>query len=180
MEELNKMKADVKKPALIRCPRCELNFINKKDKHCAICKQEMKAISANHASNVDDMELCPICRTNLIHPEQIMCNTCAKERRYEESEVAEFIRDDWDDYANQNEDEEVIDEEDELEEGMSLTELDDEDLDAVLLPDAEELDVELEEEEAEEDLEEDFDDAEDFDDVDEDAEDEDDLQDDEE
>ena len=27
----------------IKCPRCELNYIVKKDKFCEVCKQEMKA-----------------------------------------------------------------------------------------------------------------------------------------
>lgn len=154
------MKANIKPSSLIRCPRCELNYIQKKDKFCAICKQEMKPIAANHLSVVDELEVCPICRTNLIHADQIMCVTCSREKRYEDSEDAEFIRDDWDDYANQTEDEELGTDED-LEEGMRITDLDDEDLlDTSILPDAD-LDLEddelVEEEFEEDDLEDDFD-----------------------
>ena len=120
----------------------------------------MKPIAANHLSVVDELEVCPICRTNLIHADQIMCVTCSREKRYEDSEDAEFIRDDWDDYANQTEDEELGTDED-LEEGMRITDLDDEDLlDTSILPDAD-LDLEddelVEEEFEEDDLEDDFD-----------------------
>lgn len=33
----------MKKPVYIRCPRCELNYIQKKDKYCSVCKAEMEA-----------------------------------------------------------------------------------------------------------------------------------------
>ena len=33
----------MKKPVYIRCPRCELNYIEKKDKLCSVCKAELSA-----------------------------------------------------------------------------------------------------------------------------------------
>ena len=35
------MKKEEKKPIYILCPRCELNYINKKDKYCNVCKAEL-------------------------------------------------------------------------------------------------------------------------------------------
>ena len=35
------MKKEDKKPAYILCPRCELNYIDVKEKYCTVCKAEM-------------------------------------------------------------------------------------------------------------------------------------------
>ena len=40
----------------IKCPRCELNYIVKKDKFCEVCKQEMKAGSLG-MDEFDEFEL---------------------------------------------------------------------------------------------------------------------------
>lgn len=64
----------MKKPVYIRCPRCELNFIQKKDKYCSVCKAEMEA-KKDDLDDVD-LELCPICKTNYIQPDEIMCASC--------------------------------------------------------------------------------------------------------
>ena len=29
------------RPVYILCPRCEINYIDKRDKYCAVCKAEM-------------------------------------------------------------------------------------------------------------------------------------------
>ena len=52
----------------IKCPRCELNYILKKDKFCDVCKSEMKA-GILEESDMEDfeleegLELCPICKS---------------------------------------------------------------------------------------------------------------------
>ena len=51
----------MKKPVYVRCPRCELNYIQKKDKYCSVCKSEMEA-KKDYVDDFD-LELCPICKT---------------------------------------------------------------------------------------------------------------------
>ena len=69
----------MKKPVYIRCPRCELNYIEKKEKLCSVCKAELSAKKDEYTSDLD-LELCPICKTNYISPDEIMCATCLKEQ----------------------------------------------------------------------------------------------------
>ena len=70
----------MKKPVYVRCPRCELNYIEKKDKLCSVCKAELSANKDDFMSDLD-LELCPICKTNYIPPDEIMCATCLKEHQ---------------------------------------------------------------------------------------------------
>ncbi len=114
----------MKKPIYIRCPRCELNYIEKKDKLCSVCKAEL---SANKEAFVNDLdlELCPICKTNYIQPDEIMCATCLKEHQSEDGEIT---GDDWDEYVNRDEDEIVYDDE-ETGDMATITDLDDDTLD---------------------------------------------------
>jgi len=114
----------MKKPVYIRCPRCELNYIEKKDKLCSVCKAEL---SANKDAFVNDLdlELCPICKTNYIQPDEIMCATCLKEHQSEDGEIN---GEDWDEYVNRDEDEIVYDDE-ETGEMASVTDIDDDTLD---------------------------------------------------
>ena len=89
----------MKKPVYIRCPRCELNYIEKKDKLCSVCKAEL---SANKDSFVNDLdlELCPICKTNYIQPDDIMCVSCLKEHKGEEGELSG----EWEDFMVSSDD----------------------------------------------------------------------------
>ena len=52
--------------AFIRCPRCELNFIHKKDKLCSVCKKELEqAFVKDDESDLDmgvDFDICPVCK----------------------------------------------------------------------------------------------------------------------
>lgn len=69
----------------IKCPRCELNYILKKDKYCDVCKSEMRA-GILEESDLDDfeleegLELCPICKVNYISEGERMCSTCMEEQ----------------------------------------------------------------------------------------------------
>lgn len=80
------------KQTYIRCPRCELNYILKKDKLCNVCKSEMKALGTMGQEENMDMELCPICKINYITPDEDMCPACAKEREYDDSDTVEGAR----------------------------------------------------------------------------------------
>lgn len=152
----------MKKTTYIRCPRCELNFIQKKDKLCSVCIAEM---SANREDNFDDMdlELCPVCKTNYIQSDEVMCATCLKERSGEDEE--EVLPDDeWESYVKRDEEEYISPDEETGD--LAIVDLDDEEeiLDEDLDVISGEFDEEEEEEEAgtshdeEPDFDEDFDD----------------------
>ena len=152
----------------IKCPRCELNYILKKDKYCDVCKSEMKA-GILKESDLDEfeleegMELCPICKVNYMNPGENMCVTCQEEQ-------ISIIKDDepdWRGFVDKDDSEEDLDllpveEDDEIDEeleGAFAKDLDDADFDD------EDLD--------EDDMNDDFDDDDDFEDMDDDFDDDD-------
>ena len=94
------------KQTYIRCPRCELNYILKKDKFCKVCKMEMKALGTLGAEENMDLELCPICKTNYINFDEDMCSQCAKERELEDGDSSATNKniDDWNSYDGQEDD----------------------------------------------------------------------------
>ena len=60
---------------LIKCPRCELNYMLDTDKMCSVCKREVRG-----ESEQDDMiELCSECGENPVVPGQELCAYCLKE-----------------------------------------------------------------------------------------------------
>lgn len=167
----------MKKPVYIRCPRCELNYIQKKDKYCSVCKAELEAKS-DYIDDID-LELCPICKTNYIQPDEIMCANCLKEHQNEDGELSG----DWEDYLSREDDEDIVTMDDETGEMASVTDItkaslldDDGDIGGDLDFDDEVDGVDFDDEEFEEedeildedDLDIDLDDDEDFDDEDED------------
>lgn len=158
----------MKQPVYIRCPRCELNYIQKKDKFCNVCKLEMKALGSLDIEDNLDLELCPVCKVNYINPDEDMCVACAKERALEEGLNNDNEDDNsWSDYSN---DDGAYSEDEERGEMVSITDLDDDDvLDddddlALAGDDDDDSDGKLEEDEMDDD--DDFDDA--FDDLDDD------------
>ena len=176
-----------KKPVYIRCPRCELNYIQKRDKVCSVCKKELMAIY-NPEERFDnelefDLEVCPICKTNYMRADEEVCEDCAKERKLSKTLLGESDAD-WEDADPDGDDDQESTEADELGHMVGVTNLDDDeglgipelDLD-IGIDDDEELDFEDDMEEAESDLEDDLDD---FDDIDLDDDEEDDLDDDDE
>ena len=159
----------------IRCPRCELNLIKKKDKLYSVFKAELDA-----EPNLDDMdlEICPICKTNYIRPDEIMCKQCIKERSLEDV-IVSHDDDDWDSYLNPDEDN--ISSDEETGDMASITDLDSTDLDDDLeiddsdLPDiGEDSDFGDDEDNEDEEFEDDLDEDDDFDDDDDDFDDDDD------
>ena len=96
----------MKKPVYVRCPRCELNYIEKKDKLCSVCKAELSAKKDDFVGDID-LELCPICKTNYIQPDEIMCATCLKDHQTEDGEISS----DWEEYLNRDEEEIIYDDE---------------------------------------------------------------------
>ncbi len=117
----------MKNPVYVRCPRCELNYIQKKDKFCNVCKLEMKAVGTLGLDENLDLELCPVCKVNYINPDEDMCVACAKEKALEEGLINDVDNDsDWESINN---DDGVYSEEEETGEMVSITDLDDTDFD---------------------------------------------------
>lgn len=138
----------------IKCPRCELNYISKKDKFCDVCKSEMKA-GILEETDFDEfeegMEICPICKVNYLNEGEKMCVTCQEEQLTP-------MKDDepnWRGYVDQT---------DESDEDLDLLPVEEDEIDEELEGAfAEDLENEFEEEDEEfdgeemEDLDDDFD-----------------------
>lgn len=74
----------MKKVEYIKCPRCELNYILKKDKYCEVCKQEMKAgaVDEYELEELEEgVELCPICKVNYLNDGETICAYCQEEKQ---------------------------------------------------------------------------------------------------
>lgn len=74
------------KDEYVRCPRCELNYIKKKDKLCKVCQQELDNQVSKNISDEEARELglCPICKTNYLMEEETICPECEKEKEAQE------------------------------------------------------------------------------------------------
>lgn len=59
---------------LIKCPRCELNYIQEDEGYCKICKREMKG-----ESRADEIEMCTVCNEAPALPGKDVCLFCLKE-----------------------------------------------------------------------------------------------------
>ena len=139
------------KQTYIKCPRCELNYILKKDKFCNVCKKEMKALGSMGSDEDLDLELCPICKVNYINPNEDMCAVCAKEKAL--SEDGEKDDESWDSYTAPEEDDSGYSDE-ETSDMVSITSLGDDTLET----DEDDLPLGIADEEDEEDFEEENDD----------------------
>lgn len=130
----------MEKKTYILCPRCELNYMDSREKYCDVCKAELGIGEANFLlpDEEDESEgkLCPICHTNYCEEGEDMCIECKKERASKDKDDEET--DNW------NDDEEVAAEMDSDLDDIPMTDLD------------EEEEEEPEEEESEEVSEDDF------------------------
>ena len=70
---------------LIKCPRCELNYMLDTDKLCSVCRREVRG--ENEADEV--VELCSECGENPVVPGQELCAACLKERASANSNTEE-------------------------------------------------------------------------------------------
>ncbi len=70
--------------SLIKCPRCELNYMNDTDKMCSVCRREVRGESESFDMMI---EMCSECGENPVVPGQELCAYCLKElaRRTDES-----------------------------------------------------------------------------------------------
>lgn len=59
---------------LVKCPRCELNYILDGEKYCTVCRREIKGEPEREA-----FDLCPVCNENPVAPGKELCALCLKE-----------------------------------------------------------------------------------------------------
>ena len=59
---------------LVKCPRCDLNYIREDEKYCKICLQELRG---EHRQ--DEVELCSVCNEEPALPGRDVCLFCLKE-----------------------------------------------------------------------------------------------------
>ena len=59
---------------LIKCARCELNYITEEEGYCKVCKREMKGERQR-----DEIELCTVCNEAPALPGKDVCLFCLKE-----------------------------------------------------------------------------------------------------
>ncbi len=82
---------------LVKCPRCELNYIQEGERYCKVCFRELKG-----EQNQEDMELCSVCNAAPALPGKDVCLSCWKEMQHTTSE------DDSDDDDHETVDESAI------------------------------------------------------------------------
>ena len=61
---------------LVKCPRCELNYMNDTDTMCSVCRREVRGES----EQFEMIELCSECGENPVVPGQELCAYCLKEQ----------------------------------------------------------------------------------------------------
>ena len=59
---------------LVKCPRCDLNYITDGQKYCKVCMRELKG-----ETRTDEVELCSICNEEPALPGKDVCLFCLKE-----------------------------------------------------------------------------------------------------
>ena len=59
---------------LVKCPRCDLNYIREDEKYCKVCLQEMKGESRS-----EEIALCSICNEEPCLPGKDVCLFCLRE-----------------------------------------------------------------------------------------------------
>ena len=59
---------------LIKCPRCDLNYIREDEKYCKVCLRELKG-----EKNAEEVELGSICNEEPALPGRDVCIFCLKE-----------------------------------------------------------------------------------------------------
>ena len=123
----NDKNQEKERPVYVLCPRCEINYIDKRDKLCAVCKAELGMGDPSILLPDEDEEqaerVCPVCHVNLLDEDEEICFECRKEREEKEKESVEINPDDdnaadWEPFAD--------DEEEEIPDGMQEMLIDDE------------------------------------------------------
>ncbi len=130
------------RPVYVLCPRCEINYIDKRDKMCAVCKAEMgigdPSILLPEEDDEQDNRICPVCRVNPLGEDEDICFECKKELEAKEKESKELsdIEDEdnpgWEPFDDEEEEEipdgmqEIFEDEEEEEEEDDIETVSDE------------------------------------------------------
>ena len=61
--------------SLVKCPRCELNWMNDTDEMCSVCRREVRGES----EQFEMLEMCSECGENPVVPGHELCASCLKE-----------------------------------------------------------------------------------------------------
>lgn len=69
---------------LIKCPRCELNYIQDTEKICSVCRREVRG----EPEQDDLLEMCSECGEHPALPSQELCMYCLKELQHRSAVVA--------------------------------------------------------------------------------------------
>ena len=70
--------------SIIKCPRCDINFIREEEQYCSICKLEMKG----EAPKDDAVEMCIECGEHPAAPGEELCIYCLNDRKAADEETA--------------------------------------------------------------------------------------------
>lgn len=71
--------------ALIKCPRCELNYINEEEKICSVCRREVRG----EPEQFEMIELCSECGEHPVVPGTELCAYCLKELSHRSEEPSD-------------------------------------------------------------------------------------------
>lgn len=114
MKKTDKTASQDVRPVYVLCPRCEINYIDKKDKYCAVCKAELgmgdPSIFLPEDDESQSERICPVCHINLLAEDEEICIECKKESEEKEKESKEVSGDednpaDWEPFADEEEEE---------------------------------------------------------------------------
>ena len=61
--------------ALVKCPRCDLNYMLDTDEMCVVCRRELSGESERY----EMLEMCSECGENPVVPGHELCASCLKE-----------------------------------------------------------------------------------------------------
>jgi len=75
---------------IIKCPRCELNYIREGEKVCRVCAREMKV---GLADTEETVELCAACGENPALPGKDLCAKCLREHDEHKDDMEAFVDD---------------------------------------------------------------------------------------
>lgn len=87
---------------LVKCPRCELNYMDSTEKLCKVCARE-----SSHRALMEEPELCTICNEVPALPGKDVCIFCLKELNEHAKEAAQAEITDVENDAAEPEDEEL-------------------------------------------------------------------------
>ncbi len=85
--------------AIIKCPRCDINFIREEEGYCSICKREMRG----EMPKDDAVEMCIECGEHPAVPGEELCAFCLADRKA----AGEALEDDAEEEGGEGEDDEL-------------------------------------------------------------------------